>query len=53
MALCGEQGVADEIERLRKALKYVASLPGADPLTGQLAVTTVRAALSNLARSGQ
>ena len=34
-----------ENERLRAALKYVASLPGADPLTGQLAVTAARAAL--------
>ena len=36
---------ADELERLRAALKYVAGLTGADPLTGQLAVTAARAAL--------
>jgi hypothetical protein len=34
-----------ENERLRAALKYVASLPGADPLTGQLAVRAARDAL--------
>ena len=45
------EDAADEIERLRAALKYVAGLPGADPLTGQLAVTAARAALkgANLA----
>ena len=36
---------ADEIERLRAALQYIASLPGADPITGSLAVTAARAAL--------
>jgi hypothetical protein len=36
---------ADELERLRAALTYVAGLPSADPLTGQLAVTAARAAL--------
>ena len=42
---------ADELERLRAALTYVAGFPGADPLTGQLAVTAARAALkgANLA----
>jgi hypothetical protein len=39
------EDAADEIERLRAALKYVAGLPNADPLTGQLAVTAARAAL--------
>jgi hypothetical protein len=45
------EDAADEIERLRAALKYVAGLPSADPLTGQLAVTAARAALkgANLA----
>jgi hypothetical protein len=44
---------ADEFERLRSALKYIAGLPGADPLTGQLAVTAARAALkgANLAEN--
>jgi hypothetical protein len=45
------EDAADEIVRLRAALIYVAGLPGADPLTGQLAVTAARAALkgANLA----
>jgi formylglycine-generating enzyme required for sulfatase activity len=36
----------NELERLRAALTYVADLPSADPLTGQLAVTAARAALN-------
>jgi hypothetical protein len=46
-----QRSSADEIERLRAALMFVAGLPGTDPLIGQLAVTAARAALkgANLA----